>query len=155
MESEELKKTHQTLNLLFWIPILYYPILVAQYYWKGYNENEPMYDYNTFTYCVETLSILVSMGCFWLALRMLSNQRMLTWFVLNSGSYISVALIRQGLIHTIIILGLATHFFLGCPTTHWLCALGIIGLLFIWPTKGRVMDESELYNQIKKDNENK
>lgn len=157
METEELQKTHKTLNQLFWISMFYYPVFIAQYYLRGYNEREPLHDYDTFTYSVETLSILVSMFCFWMALRMMNNRRMLTWFVKNSSSYISVALIRQALIHTIVILGIVTHFFLGCPTTHWLCALGIIGFLFVLPTKGRVMDELERYNQIKKekDNENK
>lgn len=154
MEAEELQRTHQTLNIFFWVSLMIYPLLFGVYYLSGCNDSDTASVDETFTYTFETLSILVSLVCFWLALRMLSNRSMLKWVALNSGSYASAALLRQGLLHIIMILGLLGRLYLGCPTIHWLCALGAIGMLFIWPTKNRVMDEMELYNQMKNGNEN-
>lgn len=149
METEELKKQHETMKTLFWLPMLSYPVIVAISYLKGYNEIAPVRDYDTFTYIAESISILVSLVFFWLALRMLSHRAMLTWFVRNGSSYVSLVLLRQALLHSIIILGLLTHFLMGCPTTHWLSVLGVIGLLFILPTKRRIMEESRLIDEIR------
>lgn len=154
MEIDEFKKTKKILYIYYFMPLLVNLLLLGEYYMLGMNEMTHSYTPNGFLYAVESVVLLFSLFAFWLALRMFSNRSMVVWLATHSESYVSIALIRMGLLHCIIVLGLVTHIIMGCPTTHWLCALGIIGLLFVWPSKGRILDESELIEQIRKDNEN-
>lgn len=153
MEANDLKNTQKSLYIFLLTPVMGSVMIYIMIHFLEVSPVPRQSDEDVFIYTLESLSILISLVSFWLALRMLSNRSMAKWLVKNSSSYLSIALLRGGLLNLIILLGLMTHYIMGCPTTHWLCVLGLLGLLFVWPTKGRILDESELYDQIKNNNE--
>lgn len=150
MEADELSRIQKALYIHLLGPFLMYVIIICDWYFmlggdffeKTYNDN--------LTYMIESGVLLFSLFAFWLSLRMLSNKSMVIWIARHTASsYLSLALIRSALMHTVIMLGLVTRLVLHCPTTHWLCVLGIIGLLFIIPTKRRIIEESQLIEEIR------
>ncbi len=60
----------------------------------------------------------------------------------NEDNYLKWAVLRWSMLNLVVILPIIFHFIFGCPSVIWCSLVGVIMMIFIWPSRGR--RESEI-----------
>lgn len=60
----------------------------------------------------------------------------------NEDNYMKWALLRCSMLNLVVILPIVFHFVLGCPSVIWCSLVGLVMMMFVWPSRDR--RESEI-----------
>ena len=60
----------------------------------------------------------------------------------NEDNYLTWAVLRWSMLNLVVILPIIFHFIFGCASVIWCSLVGVIMMIFIWPSRGR--GESEI-----------
>ena len=59
----------------------------------------------------------------------------------NEDNYLTWAVLRWSMLNLVVILPIIFHFIFGCPSVIWCSLVGVIMMIFIWPSRGRRENE--------------